>query len=240
MHVDLLRQEVGNRRDVANRPRGVNVGLREVRLFGEELPRPHTPRRMIVVEITDARQAQEPVRIVSRLWVERAPVGPDRLDVTLQLLPAGEAVASGEHTLRVMQRESSRVGRLFVPLDFGDGVGVAGTVGFEQLLRLALELVEVGSVGPLAIAGESRIGHNDLLSWRPVSASRAERRFVSRSAVASSIAVGWTQSSPRTRQRPDTLPNSLRVLMRRVNRRKCFGSADQVRWQRVDAGEKKF
>ena len=85
MHFDLLRQEVGNRRDVANRRRGADVGLREVRLFGEELPlAPHTLREvMIVVEICDARQAQEPVRIVSRLWFERAPVGLDRLDITL-------------------------------------------------------------------------------------------------------------------------------------------------------------
>ena len=151
MHVGALRQEVGNRRDVADCRGGVDVGLCEVRLLGEELPRPHTPRRMIAVEISDARQAQELVRIVIRLWFERPPVGLDRLDVALQLLPAREAVASGEHTLRVMQSESSRVGSLFVPLDFGDCVGVAGTVGFEQLLRLALELVEVRPVRPLTV-----------------------------------------------------------------------------------------
>jgi hypothetical protein len=39
-----------------------------------------------------------------------------------------------------MQSESSRVGSPFVPLDFGDGVGVANAVGFEQFLGLAPEL----------------------------------------------------------------------------------------------------
>ncbi len=151
MHVGVLRQEVGNRRDVANGGSGVDVGLGEVRLRGEELPRLHTPQRMIAVKISDARQAQEPVRIVIRLWFERPPVGLDRLDVAFQLLPAREAVASGEHTLRVVQSKSSRVGSLFVLLDFGNCVGVAGTVGFEQFLRLTLELVEVRPIGPLAI-----------------------------------------------------------------------------------------
>jgi hypothetical protein len=36
---------------------------------------------------------------------------------------------------------------LFAWFDFGDGV--AGTVGFEQILRLSLELVEVRPVRPL-------------------------------------------------------------------------------------------
>jgi hypothetical protein len=49
-----------------------------------------------------------------------------------------------------MQSESRRVGSLFMALDFGDCARVAGTVGFEQLLRLTLELVEVRPVGPLA------------------------------------------------------------------------------------------
>jgi hypothetical protein len=38
-----------------------------------------------------------------------------------------------------------------VPLDFGNCVGVAETVGFEQFLRLTLELVEVRPIRPLAI-----------------------------------------------------------------------------------------
>jgi hypothetical protein len=50
-----------------------------------------------------------------------------------------------------MQRERSRVGSLFVPFDFGDCTRFAGTVGFEQLLRLALELVEVRPVRPLTV-----------------------------------------------------------------------------------------
>ena len=106
---------------------------------------------MIAVEISDARQAQELIRIVIRLWLERLALVLDRLDVALQLLPARKTVASCEHTLRVMQRESSRVGRLFVAFDFGDCVGVAGTVRFEQLLRLAPELVEVRPVRPLTV-----------------------------------------------------------------------------------------
>ncbi len=48
-----------------------------------------------------------------------------------------------------MQSESSRVGSLFVSFNLGDCVGVAGTVGFEQFLRLAPELVEVRPVRPL-------------------------------------------------------------------------------------------
>jgi hypothetical protein len=47
-----------------------------------------------------------------------------------------------------MQSESSRVGSLLVSLDFGDGGGVASTVGFEEILRLMLELVEVWPVRP--------------------------------------------------------------------------------------------
>lgn len=42
-----------------------------------------------------------------------------------------------------------------IELDFANGVGIAQTVGFEQFLRLALELVEVGPRGPLAICRES-------------------------------------------------------------------------------------
>jgi hypothetical protein len=49
-HVGVLRQEVGNRRDVANGGSGVEVGLGDVRLCGEELLRLHTPRRMIAVK----------------------------------------------------------------------------------------------------------------------------------------------------------------------------------------------
>ena len=62
-----------------------------------------------------------------------------------------------------------------------------------------------------------RIGHNNLLSKQPVSASRAERKVRQPNRSRSSIALGWTQSSPRTRQRPEALPGSLRVLRRRVN-----------------------
>ena len=82
--------------------------------------------------------------------------------------------------LIVITETGKDVPSLFVPLDFSDCVGVAGTVGFEQFLRLALELVEVRSVGPLSAWRERSVCHNDLLSKHPVSASRAERRFVSR------------------------------------------------------------
>src|SRR5262245_51621072 len=110
MHIDVLRHEVGYRRDVANGSGSVDIGLCDVRLLGKELPRFLSPRRMIAVEISDARQAQELVRIVIRLWIERLAVLLKCLDVALQLLPAREAVASGQYTLRIMQCESSRIG----------------------------------------------------------------------------------------------------------------------------------
>src|SRR5262245_26940287 len=129
MHVGALLQEVGDCRDIADGRRGIEVGLGEVRLLGEELSCPVTPRRMIAVEPGDARQAQEPVYIVIGLWFEWPEVGLDRLDVALELLPAREAVTSGEHALRVVQGERGRVGSLFVPLDFGNGARIAGPVG---------------------------------------------------------------------------------------------------------------
>jgi hypothetical protein len=53
--------------------------------------------------------------------------------------------------LRVTQSERRRIGSLFVPLDFGDGGSVAGTVSLEQIFRLVPELVEVRPVRPLAV-----------------------------------------------------------------------------------------
>src|SRR5262245_19519618 len=138
MHIRFLCQQVCNRYDIADCYGGVGIGLCYLRLLGEELSRPLTPRRMIAVKLRDARQAQEFVRIVIQSWFERLAIALNRLDIALQLLPAREAIASGEHTLCVMQSESSRVGSLLVSLDFGDGGDVASTVGFEQILRLML------------------------------------------------------------------------------------------------------
>ena len=121
-----------------------------LRRLGEDLSSPIASQRMIGVEIRDARQPQELAGIVIRLYFERPPVGLDRLNVALQLLPARKAVASGEHALRVIQSESRRVGRPFMVLDFGECACVAGTVGFVQILRLTLQLVEVRPVRPLA------------------------------------------------------------------------------------------
>ncbi len=65
MHAGTHGQEVGHRRDIADRWGGVNIGLGEVRIDGEELPRPHTPRRMIAVAA---------VFVAAYNWLEPVPL----------------------------------------------------------------------------------------------------------------------------------------------------------------------
>ena len=72
------------------------------------------------------------------------------IDERLQFWPAVEAVGTREHELSVVQREARAVRSLVVSVDLRHSVRVAGHIGLQQFLRLALELDEIGFVAQRA------------------------------------------------------------------------------------------
>src|SRR2546426_5103319 len=94
-----------------------------------------------------------------------------RFDVIAELVPRREPVLAREHRLRIMQ--GACLARL------------------EKLLRLAFELVEVGTGGKLLGCHKASV----LNAGGPQAGQQGDNRAVIRS-------VGWTQSFARTRVRP--------------------------------------
>jgi hypothetical protein len=72
------------------------------------------------------------------------------IDERLQSGPAVEAVGPRDHELRVVQREARRLRSLVMGVHLRRGVGVAAGQRLEQLLRLPLELDQVGLVAERA------------------------------------------------------------------------------------------
>ena len=86
---------------------------------------------------------------------------PQRLDPGRELGPALEAVLAGDDELRVGQRG---LGAAVMLAHAALCVRVTRASGAQQLLRLLLVLLEVGTGGKVAD------GHTNLLSWRLESA----------------------------------------------------------------------
>ena len=94
------------------------------------------------------------------------------VDVRLQLGPAVEAVRACDHELRVVERESRRLGAAKVAIHFRGGVGLAGAERLEQFLRLPFQLIEGGVLAKRT--SWKRTGrHDELLSWLRLRVNRS-------------------------------------------------------------------
>jgi hypothetical protein len=130
--------------------------------FGDPRQRPIlavTQRRAMELRVA-SHHLLDPLEVVRVDRLLELPDGLQRFDVGFELGPARKAILAGNLKLCVGQRR-----RLTCS---------------EQVLGLILEMPQVGMLGKLARRSLRGARHGNLLSvWRPVSARRAERRFVS-------------------------------------------------------------
>src|SRR5215471_18538347 len=136
--------------------------------------------------------------------------GGDAVDSGLQFRPAFEAIGPRQHELGIVQGEGLRRGFAgrgcaVIGRDLGDSFGRRRSIGFEQLLGLALELIDVGV---LAHCTSGRfLAH---LSSFPDRASGTSRLPAVRSSgekrvhltTKREMNLRWTQSFPRTWMAP--------------------------------------
>jgi hypothetical protein len=140
--------------------------------------------------------------------------------------PGFEAVRTRNHELGVVQREGSRVRIVIVRVHFGDRGAVAFAERFGKLLRLTFELLEIRPIAKRA-RWERLSWHDELLSGRRLAVHTPGVRSLGQKRVHLQLSGGdpctppsslhsaraggkdpgarWTQSFPRTRQRPAAL-----------------------------------
>jgi hypothetical protein len=107
----------------------------------------------------------------------------------------------------VVEGKRGGVRVVIVRRDLGDSRRIAGAKRLEQFPGLTLQLIEIGTLGKRA-RWERASGHDELLSRLRRSVSRAPGvRSLGQKRVhrdgGGAIAVRWTRSFPRTRERPD-------------------------------------
>jgi hypothetical protein len=101
--------------------------------------------------------------------LELRAVGGDALYVATQPQPAGEPVLASDHELGTGELQRLLGGRVMSG-DAREDVGIADSMGAQQILGLLAQLLQAGS-------GGKRCGHGSLLSGSPgVRWHRAERR----------------------------------------------------------------
>ncbi len=146
--------------------------------------------------------------------VERIRGGQERGNVLLQFGPAGEAVLSRHHELRVVQAEIARLDRRtssearVVRAEPRERQGIAGPDCIEQFARLLLLLFEVGDRGQRATHAR-RIGHTSSFvdAWRPRDRPKEGCRR------ATVLQVGAALSADRTRPWRATIHSSASALI---------------------------
>jgi hypothetical protein len=122
-------------------------------------------------------------------------ITPDGVDHTAcehEARPAGDAVASGQGELRIGELGVPRLDRFRVILpQLHDCGKIAVPDLAEQILRLVLELIEIGTDRQMTIGHDEPPSELPGVCWR-----RAKRRFVRTMIVSRS--TRWTRSFPRT------------------------------------------
>jgi len=153
---------------------------------------------------TNLQHRANVVRVASAHGVDQ-PADCRAVHERLQFGPALEAVRARDNELGVVQRKCLRIGAMKLPVDLG---ALAFPEGFEKLLRLAFELLQVRSLRKSA-AGEGLSRHDELLSGRQLAVHAPGVRSLGQKRVHRSHRFAnrfrWTQSFPRTRRRPDAL-----------------------------------